>query len=1850
MRRSLFPLFVVCLLCAFSVSAQRADEAGSKIVLSENSGEILLALDQTSLDFDGSVSVEVLGINDEVLSGRRQKVAFRHGRREIIRFQMSNEELFASGNGSVAFYRLRYRVGDTVGIIAFSSLINELFELRVVSAGNIFAGMTHRSRVVAVNPFTGIPLGGVRVKADLSLDLRGEEDKKLQVSASRETDADGTALFDFTIPPTAELDDEGMLKIEGRKNGVVRNVSSEMNVEAEDLQLLMMIDKPIYQPEQAVNIRGVLLKGRDMVTVIPGRMIEFQIEDEDNTVLYRENVTTSEFGVASIAWNIPANIKLGKFSIEAEVEGDRVGYESFRVSRYDLPNFVVSAKTDKLYYLPNEKNAEVEVRADYLFGRQVTKGRVRVVREMDREWNWKEQKYDIDEGEAREGETDSEGVFMAKFNLADDHEELKDDDDFRGQKFQDLRFAAYYTDLTTNRTEQRRFDIRISREPIHVYFNGESYGVNPLLPIETYVTAFYPDGTPAVADVEIKASEEDEDKFRTIARVRTNSLGIAKSVIKRPNFNDDTADMDLRIIARDARGRRGRTSDDINFEFDEVALAIQSERSIYKPGESISVKVLSTRKTGRVFVDVVRGWTVIKSLAAELNDGLAEIAVPYDDNFKGVLTVGAYIEEEDGDLVAASRGVVYPTHENLQVRAETEKAVYKPGEDAQLGFSVVDAGGAAARSALGVVIRDRAVDERATTDSAFGGSFSGYAGWLGYGRSLGAINIKDIKDLDLTKPIPPELDVVASAILYDSYYEPEIARSIDYHSEAATVFSFYFRRHFARIEKALEDYYLKHDFRHPVDSGSLDEILRARGILFNELTDPWGMNYRAEFRVEKEMDVVRIFTNGPDKQAGTDDDFVVSTSKFLYFTPMGLAIDRAIWTHRQETGDVIRDEKNLFRRMGVSGLIDRFGRPYIVKCGINRRMLTTKIISAGPDGREAKYENYGDDFTVWTNRTDYFARTEEAISRLMQQAATKPGTIDEFSAILANGGIKVESILDGWGSGIYVTTREYSRFSDRVRMESQKRYGEANPTTRTIVTPINQQVVVFMLRSPGEDKKAGTDDDFTLAEFQTVVAEQSKDDLKPVLKPISFTGSTGGVAGRVSDPLGAAVPGAKVTATNETTNQSRGTTTDSEGRYMIISLPSGVYTVKIEAAGFMHSMSLGIPVSAGNTTRIDFLLEVGVVSETVDVTASAGESVDASSSSISNNVNRIEVLPLPKNGRKIMELLALQSGVAEAEKKNSTPRLREYFPETLLWNPELITGPDGRAKLDFKLPDNITTWKMYAVATTKDGKVGLTDKDITAFQSFFVNLDPPKFLTEGDEISLPVQVRNYTDTTRKVDVRMDRGEWFSFLGADNGTINVASGETRNAIFGFKALRPVKGGKQRVTALAGDESDAIEKPVTVFPNGQEIARTDSILFDGVGRFNLEFPENTLPGTRHAEVKIYPNLRAHVVEAVEGLLKRPYGCGEQTVSSTYPNLMILRFESADAPIRLKALHNLQKGYERLIGYQMPDGGISYWGGRDASDLALTAYSIRFFKDAADFLAVDPRVVERAEQWLIGRQRADGSWYTRYDWGKSEDLQRSKILTTYVARALAMTKKSSGKNSTAVESALARALDYLRQRNEEIDEPYSIALFGLASLDAGSLGDANAAADRLVKMAIDEGGASYWKLEANTPFHGWGSAGRIETTALVTQLFARLAGLTANGGENNNREGLENLVSRGVLFLLKNKDRYGVWHSTQTTINVLDAFLSTIHESPADSPAAAAEFSIRINGQSVETLTAAADRIEPLSVDISGMLNPQKNTVEVSVPEGQPVMAQIVSNHYIDWSTVDVSGRNVNRSRAL
>jgi hypothetical protein len=136
----------------------------------------------------------------------------------------------------------------------------------------------------------------------------------------------------------------------------------------------------------------------------------------------------------------------------------------------------------------------------------------------------------------------------------------------------------------------------------------------------------------------------------------------------------------------------------------------------------------------------------------------------------------------------------------------------------------------------------------------------------------------------------------------------------------------------------------------------------------------------------------------------------------------------------------------------------------------------------------------------------------------------------------------------------------------------------------------------------------------------------------------------GAVLGRVTDPSGAAVAGAKVAAVNEATNTVAAAQTAADGAYFIPFLIPGRYRVEVEASGFQKYAQSGITVSVNSQVRVDVTLQVGAITESVTVTADA-PLLETATATMGQVVDRRKVEAMPLNGRMIFMLNRLAQGV-----------------------------------------------------------------------------------------------------------------------------------------------------------------------------------------------------------------------------------------------------------------------------------------------------------------------------------------------------------------------------------------------------------------------------------------------------------------------------------------------------------------------------------------------------------------------------------------------------------------------------
>ncbi|MGB2819561.1 MAG: alpha-2-macroglobulin family protein, partial [Phycisphaerae bacterium] len=532
--------------------------------------------------------------------------------------------------------------------------------------------------------------------------------------------------------------------------------------------------------------------------------------------------------------------------------------------------------------------------------------------------------------------------------------------------------------------------------------------------------------------------------------------------------------------------------------------------------------------------------------------------------------------------------------------------------------------------------------------------------------------------------------------------------------------------------------------------------------------------------------------------------------------------------------------------------------------------------------------------------------------------------------------------------------------------------------------------------------------------------------------------------------------------------------------------------------------------------------------------------------------------------------MAMKTGMARQGGAAEPPRIRRHFPETLYFNPAVITDPRGLANIEIPLADSITTWRLTCMGSAAGGELGSTTSGIRVFQDFFVDVDFPVSLTQNDEVHVPVVVYNYLKSDQLVRLKVTKEDWFELKGDEEVTLKLAPSEVRSVQFPIVAR---KVGVQTFTVFGygAKKSDAVARTVEIAPDGKEFVVSHSGRLKGAIRHDVNIPKGAIEGASTIFVKVYPGTLSQVVEGLDKMLRMPFGCFEQTSSVTYPNVLVMDYMKATGKItpevQMKAQGFINAGYQRLVSFEVAGGGFE-WFGRAPAHRILTAFGLMEFHDMSKVHEVDPAIIARTQQWLAKCQEADGS-YKPSKGGIAEgainkftdDVFRN---TAYITWALASTGYQGGQ--------VAKGLAYLRDHLDDMKDTYTIALVAntFAAVDPKSKPTA-AVLQVLYDKRTEEGDMIHWKATSETPTHGGGDVGDIEVTALAVQAMVHADWKLSE-------------ASKAVTYLTKKKDSYGTWHSTQATIQALRAMLMAERGATVKADAA---IDVALNGEGLRKL---------------------------------------------------------------
>ncbi len=520
-------------------------------------------------------------------------------------------------------------------------------------------------------------------------------------------------------------------------------------------------------------------------------------------------------------------------------------------------------------------------------------------------------------------------------------------------------------------------------------------------------------------------------------------------------------------------------------------------------------------------------------------------------------------------------------------------------------------------------------------------------------------------------------------------------------------------------------------------------------------------------------------------------------------------------------------------------------------------------------------------------------------------------------------------------------------------------------------------------------------------------------------------------------------------------------------------------------------------------------------------------------------------------GQKPIDLGSTKPSYQLADFKNEgeqvQPMIRKEFKDTAFWEASAVTGKDGRARVEFRLPDNLTTWRATARGVTSDTKVGVTRHKVIARKDVILRLETPRFLTQGDTVTVSGIVQNYLkhDKSTQISISVAGAQ---LLSPAQQTVTIAKNGGHR--IDWKIAAPQTGEVRLLAkALTNTESDAVELALDIVPRGLRESRNErwsTTDENAQQEFTLNLPANTDLNSRRLRIEVAPSIAGTLFGALDYLTTYPYGCTEQTMSSFLPNIIVSQTLKEFQTTSIRNANDLktkvERGRNRLYAFQHEDGGWGWWK-NDPSDPFMTAYVIDGLTLAkrAGFEVDDERLAR-------GRERLQ----EMLDSGLAQNAD-TRAFMVYVL------SETGGVDSRHIEKLFA-------ERKEL--QPYGRALLALTVAGQKMDQRAGQVASEIESSAIVDKQTAHWETK-HPPMLDFEEEDRTEGTSLSLKALARIKPDSS-------------LLPLAARWLVSARRNGYFWNSTKDTAFAIFGLLDYVKLSREMDPSY--DFEVYLNGETV------------------------------------------------------------------
>ncbi len=557
------------------------------------------------------------------------------------------------------------------------------------------------------------------------------------------------------------------------------------------------------------------------------------------------------------------------------------------------------------------------------------------------------------------------------------------------------------------------------------------------------------------------------------------------------------------------------------------------------------------------------------------------------------------------------------------------------------------------------------------------------------------------------------------------------------------------------------------------------------------------------------------------------------------------------------------------------------------------------------------------------------------------------------------------------------------------------------------------------------------------------------------------------------------------------------------------------------------------------------------------------------------------------------------------------PEVRTQFADTAFWSGSVTTDHSGLAEVEFKMPENLTGWKVRVWTMGHGTRVGQGEAEVVTRKDLIVRLQAPRFFVETDEVVLSANVHNYLKNRKTAEV---------VLELDGGCLAPVKGQKQTRSVSIDAggekrvdwrVRVLKEGEAvvRMKALTDEESDAMQMRFPVYVHGmaKQVPATGVIRADqSRARIDFEVPAARRVAQSRLELRYSPTLAGAMVDALPYLVGYPYGCTEQTLNRFLPTVITrqtlkrLGVDLADIQNKRTNLnageigddrqrasqwrrydHNpvfdedavaamVIEGVRRLAAMQLSDGGWGWFSGYGEQSYphttAVVVHGLQIARQTG--VSIPGEVIAGGVEWLTDYQAKEIKRLMLWERTRKKGKSHADNLDAFVYMVL---------TDEAREDKKMR--DYL-YRDRNALAVYAKAMYGMALVkveDAEKLAMIIKNIEQYL-VTDDENQTAYLNLPNHNYWWYWYGS-EYEAQAY----YLKLLSLTDPAGKK---------ASGLVKYLLNNRKHATYWNSTRDTAVIVEAFADYL----AASGEAAPELTLEIffNGSRMKTVQINAENL--------------------------------------------------------